>query len=90
MVGDTHTHPRTLTVQSSCKIDIPDHLIICAANIKLVDTIGQGKAGENYGYLFKYRLHFQVNLELFTRDSLLNIWSQMLWQLRHLKVIGYT
>ena len=87
MVGDVYTHTRTLTVQGSCRINIPDHLIICAAKIKLMDPIGQGEASENYGYLFKYRLHFQVNLELFTRDSLLKILSQMLWQLRHLKVI---
>ena len=43
-VGDAHTHLTALTVESSYTRCIPEHLIIHAADIQLVDTIGQGKS----------------------------------------------
>ena len=41
-IGDAGTHLTALTVQSSYRTNIPEHLIVCAANIQLMDTIGQG------------------------------------------------
>ena len=46
------TGQRQFSVQSSFKLNFSPHLIIKAANIKLIETIGQG---ENYcTQLFEY------------------------------------
>ena len=34
--------PRTISVQSSYKLNLPQHLLIPASDIKLVEPIGQG------------------------------------------------
>ena len=41
--ADDGINPTTITVQSSSWTSIPDHLIISATNIKLADSIGQGR-----------------------------------------------
>ena len=35
--------PRTISVQSSYKLNLPPHLLVHASSIKLVEPIGQGK-----------------------------------------------
>ena len=39
---DHGSFPRTIFVQSSYKLNLPPYLLIHAANIKLVEPIGQG------------------------------------------------
>ena len=41
-VGKTDLDARKLSVETSMDIDLPPHLIISSASIKLLETIGQG------------------------------------------------
>ena len=70
-------HLAAFTVQSSHRTSIPDYLIISATNIKLADSIGQGKVQLLISHTASQNLilisSIQVNLELFTRGILSKI-----------------
>ena len=61
------------SVQSSYKLNVPTYLIIHAANLKLQETIGQGRSNCKNSSGMKVCLSYhgciQVNLELFTRGK---------------------
>ena len=56
-------------VQSSYKLKLPPHLIVHASNIKMTETIGQGKLiALFFAQMSQWKNTFQGNLEWFTKD----------------------
>ena len=75
--------PRTISVQSSYKLNLPPYLLVHAADIKLVEPVGQGELA-HYKIIGMYNIiihaiyvmcmhALQVNLVLSTKVILLRI-----------------